>query len=474
MNKIMAALGNLRKLKIIDITIVVVFFSFIVAYFVIAFYNRAMQDDFIFYDRVISLGIAPSVADLYMHFEGAFAGFFWIHLFAYINQYSTHVLLINLINIFLLFGSLFLLLAEIIKNILPYYSIKIAFYLCILMTTSILYFQKDVIQESVFWFNGSTAYMSTVSWFMLGVYFLFKNGYLNFAASSVLLFLFAATRLHYSLIELGILLYFLVWYFLVNKRINMRIGLVLLIATLGFFIYLAAPGNYAGRFNTSRQVMLLHIPFTLYVKQIMHSLIFYFYVHILKILPLLSLNFALAFFLGIKDERNQLSKFTFLSITKFSVYAISISWLSLAVVMAMAQQGAGPSRTFFFPLFVTVIAMSLFFYSLGIYFKVSIQFFSKLTLPVGLIASGYFIYFLCSDLNNLNKFRTQFDQRIDAIVRAKSSLTATDTLYLDVLPFTNSFMNNESRGDFWIVSQQDDLRAYYKPLYQIKLVSATK
>lgn len=465
--------GFMKKIQLIDIAILAVFSSFLVAYLGISYFNRVMQDDFFFYDRIKTFGITTSVADYYFHFEGAFASFFWVHLIAFINQYSTTIFFVNLFNITVIFTSLFLLLTQILQKILPYYSIRIPFNLCVLIITSVLYFQNDVIQQSVFWFTGSTVYMATVSWLLLGIYFLMKKGNMNFIFSSLFLFLFAGTRLHYALIELGILFYFLLWYFLEDKKINNRFIVVLIIAMAGFSIYLFAPGNYSGRFSSDEQNKLLTTPLTFYIKQITGSLVYYFYVHILKILPLLLLNFILAFILGLTDVKNSFSKTVYLSFAIFSLYAIAISWLSLAVVMSLVQNGAGPSRTFFLPLFITVMLININLYFLGIRLKNKVQTFAYLTIPVGMIACGYFIFFLFSDLENLEKFSTQFDQRIEAIDRAKKSLTAKDTLYLTILPDTKAFMNNESKGDVWIEwvkCQQLALKTFYKTPFQIKLI----
>jgi hypothetical protein len=314
--------------------------------------------------------------------------------------------------------------------------------------------------------------MTTISWFLVGIYFLLKKGPVNLIISAFLLFFFAAVRLHYSLTELGILFYFFLWYFLKNKKINYRIVLVMIIAMAGFAIYLAAPGNYAGRFNASEQEKLLHTPIIFYFKLIAKSLVYYFYVHIFKIFPLLLLNFALAFILGLSDEKNHFTKNTFLPFAKFSIYTLAISWLSIAVVMAVVQQGAGPSRTFFFPLFITMIVMVVFFYFLGIQLKQKFQFVSALTLPLGLIACGYFFYFLFSDLGKLKEFSVKFDQRIETIIRAKEVLMPKDTLFLEKLPYTKSLMNNELRGDFWVTCQQEALHEFYNTPFQIKIVSS--
>jgi hypothetical protein len=458
----------LKKIKSIDLIGLSVLFCFLIAYFGIAYFNRAMQDDFGNYHLTQSLGVIGTGVYSYNHIEGAFIWYLWPSLNAFINQCNTHVFLINLINLIMVFTSLFLMLTQIIKKLLPFYSAWIPLNLCILTITALFYFRNDIVNQAVFWLSGS-GYLSLMSFLFLGIYFLLKGGTVNFTISLLLLFLFATARIHYTLATLGILFYFLLWYFSENRKINTQVLFLIIAVLLGLAIYLLAPGNYVGRLNTV-PVKHLETPLTEYVKQFILSLACYFFMHFLRSLPLLILNFSLAFIGGLKDEKNTFSKNAFMAFVKFSVFAVLISWFALALVMTVIFLKHGNTRTFLFPLFITAMLMNINFYFLGIRFKQKFQSFSRLALPIGLIACGFFLYFFFFDFGNLKKFSAQFDQRTESIIRAKKHLTSKDTLFLTLLPYTKTLMSNEQRGEPYPQWQADYLEKYYEPSFKIKLV----
>ncbi len=460
---------SLKKIKSIDLAVAALFLSFLFAYFGIAHYNRVMQDDFLELFMTKTHGIIQPAFHYYKHLEGALVWYVWPHLTTWINQYNTHVSSINLLNIILYFTSLLLLLTQVMKKLLPVYSLRIPLILCILSVTTILYFRNDIVNQAVFWLTGS-GYMTLISLLYLGIYFLLKGGPLNIMLSALLLFSFALVKLHYSVIEMGILFYFLLWYFLKNKKINKQVLLLLGMAALGFAIYMVAPGNYAGRFNAELQGKLFSTPLLAYVKQFILSLACYFFIHILKSLPLLLINFSLAFIFGLTDDKNTIPKPVLLEFGKFSIYTIIMSWCSLALVMTAIYLNHGNTRTFFFPYVISVLLLNISFYFLGTRLRGKTQFLPRLALPIAFIACAFFIYFFLSDRENLRKLDQAFDKRIETILEAKKTMAAKDTLFLPVLPYSKTLMSNELRGGVYLEWQQDLMKQYYETPFQLKLV----
>jgi hypothetical protein len=463
-----------KKNKGLDIAVFTILVSFLIAYFGISWYSRPVLDDLLDFYTVRHLGFLQAEIIYYKTLEGSYAGYAWRLIIDFINHDNTHVIFVNLFSITLFFLSLFLLLQQIVKKLMPFYSAKAPFYLSVFCITSILFFRIDVLKDAVFWLIGSQYYFSSVSFLLSGLYFLLKKGTVNYILSAVLLFLFASVRAHYSVIELGILFYFTVWCYFKSKKDFLPMVLIMAIVLVGFAFYLVAPGNSIGHGNGLSQVKQISNPFIFYSRIIAQSLFYYFKIHILRRLPLFALTLSLAFIAGLRDEKNVLSRKMMTSFAYFSIYTIVISWVFLATVMAVALQNAGNARTFFLPLFISLTLLTINCYFLGVQLKHKCLQFSLLALPVGLTASVFFLYFFFSDLGNLRIYNVQYDKRIETIAQAKKNLTSKDTLYLERLPFVKSLQNNEYYWDFYAEAQERALKLNCETAYQIKLLPAKK
>jgi hypothetical protein len=363
----------------------------IIPFILLSFYNHPSIDDFGVSAKTINLGFWKAQITWYMlwsgrYFANALIGLdpLVIHnlvLYRFIPPFLFVVLLLSLYH---LGNKVFTGLNK--RGIL---TLSILFFI-------LFFYNMPDVAEGYYWFTGSVTYQfaNILALFLLGfIIQLFETNRTKYLLASIVLTFMIIGSTETSMIYIDSILGIIFLFTSIqHKKIQYKLGILLICAGIFSFISITAPGNSV-RSSTYMQISSEKIFFTIH-HVLMTS--FYFITLWLPIIILL----LLLFFDFIKDQITETNNAIF-SINPFFAFLISFGLVLLGFIPCVWTMGNSPSRTvntiyFFFLLSFLYFSFVLFFYCK----KKGLPFLS-FSIPVKYVLFGLIIIIAISQKNNI-------------------------------------------------------------------------
>lgn len=421
-------------------------FTLIIGYLIIGIFNRYQNDDFGLNIRIQEMGGVINAFHFFLiNWESNLSTLFLLFLIQFFNSwnpflYNALILLLNVL-------SLNYFLRKTILNALAskYISLLLSF-----LIIGLLYFSCRAQGNAVYWVTGQIAYCLPLCYLFLGIAFWREN---KIFLSSIFLFLFAHSRIHYDGIFLAILFIYLIYLFYSKKikDISFAQNIPLLSFIAGTLTYIIVPGNYArvASVNSNLDPNGFVEIMSLFISAIKH----YIYSFITNWRQLII--FPIGIILG----------YLFFEISK-KITKQMLFWLTLGFIAAFLAQSivmfiaiktfVGYGRIFLLLDFLVVLLLLAYGVYMGSYLK---QWFSSktnsilvLSFSISIISVLFIHYYNAIDQARL--FAKSYDTRMELLLAQKSAgrsmplylkpLNPSDVLnFMEIRPYKGNENNND-------------------------------
>jgi len=400
--------GTMKKTKIVNILTILFQISFIcltIGYFLfVGYYSRLSADDYSSQWVIREHGVFGTAVYVYMTWGGSF-------LLQVIDGIITtifgHAHTLFAYSLFLI-TAYYLVMCFFLVSIHNYLLLKINYLNIFFISAVVLtafYFATPDIGMLWHWISGSSVYILSILFLLLGLALLIRR---NYFLSIFPLLVFTHCRITWDLIFF--LFYFLGILFTKGKEIRKKHIFIFSILCIGAIIYVIAPGNY--------------IRHTATIQGHHHASFGYIISHYLTNLYIYKMSYALlAIFLLIPFCKDICYKITAIKIPKIVPLAVLIvSTLIQMVVLYVAV------TDFYFTDRVWSLFTLLAIFVLIYYFSVVFVKFEKrfsivflILFFIGLVGSNYlYIKTMINNRAGFKAFSEQYDKRMNYILSQKS------------------------------------------------------